>query len=140
MRTQTPPLLKHEQNTHKQTDPRCFAAPVWPRRRRESAWAVGANRVLAHVDRKRGVARVVGKFAAANSTALCLTVPARYIGKPCASMAQLCGSDLACNLRVVTTPFRQLGGARSRKCDVNATVIIGRPGRLFVYTCAPVPF
>jgi hypothetical protein len=86
---------------------------------------VGANRVQARVDRKRSIVHVVGKFAAANSTSLCLTVPERYVGKPCASMAQLCGSDLTCNLRVVTTPFRQLGGARSSKCDVNATVIIG---------------
>jgi hypothetical protein len=105
--------------------------------RRESAWAVGANRVLAHVDRRHNVVRVVGKFAIGNSTSLCLAVPERDVGKPCTSMAELCGSDLACKLHVVTTRFRQLGGARSM-CDVNASVIIGRSA--FVHVSVPAPF
>jgi hypothetical protein len=51
----------------------------------------------------------------------------RDIGKACTSMAELCGSDEACGLHVVTTSFRQLGGARGARsvCDVEAKVMIG---------------
>jgi hypothetical protein len=42
-------------------------------------------------------------------------------------MAELCGSDQACSLHVITTAFKQFGRARGapRVCDVDAKVMIG---------------
>jgi hypothetical protein len=58
-------------------------------------------------------------------SSFCVTVP--NVGDPCTTMADLCGSDEACDVNVITTPFQQLGVARRarRVCKVEAHVSIG---------------
>ena len=48
-------------------------------------------------------------------------------GQPCTTPAELCGSDRACDLHVVTSPFKQYGATSSakRSCIVKAGVAIG---------------
>jgi hypothetical protein len=52
-------------------------------------------------------------------------------GQPCTTPAELCsGSGQACDLRVVTLPFKQFGSASGTKraCIVEADVAIGKLG------------
>jgi hypothetical protein len=48
-------------------------------------------------------------------------------GKPCTTPAELCGSDRACDLQVLTSPFKQFGSTSNAKrtCLVKADVAIG---------------